>query len=167
MVYRLLGKFSNLTPTERDDLVQDVFLLLIDRGIRQFRGSTEYEFIGYIRMIAQNEAKSHLRRHGRRFELQLLDQESDEDNERPAIDPVADRSSDPEETTLDAENRRALLGCIKGIPEIDQEIFWMRQREDSYEGISRMLKLPIGTIASKFHRAKSAIEDCLRAAGIL
>jgi len=167
LVYRLLGKFSSLTPNEREDLTQDVFLLLLDRGVRQFRGSTAYEFAAYIRMITQNEAKSHLRRHGRRFELQVLDQERDEDEDRPVIDPAADRSSDPEEMTLDAENRRALLGCIQNIPEIDQEIFWMRQREDSYQEISRMLNLPTGTIASKFHRAKSSIEECLRRAGIL
>jgi RNA polymerase sigma factor (sigma-70 family) len=167
LVYRMLGKFSSLSPSEREDLTQDVFLLLLDRGIRQFHGSTPYEFAAYIRMITQNEAKSHLRRHGRRFELNVLDQESDDEDDRPAIDPAAGRSSDPEEMTLDAENRRALLGCIQTIPEVDQEIFWMRQREDSYDEISQMLGLPTGTIASKFHRAKASIEDCLKRAGVL
>jgi DNA-directed RNA polymerase specialized sigma24 family protein len=42
----------------------------------------------------------------------------------------------------------------------------MRERGLGYKCITRALSLPQGTIASKYHRAKEAIAECLKRSGI-
>jgi DNA-directed RNA polymerase specialized sigma24 family protein len=43
----------------------------------------------------------------------------------------------------------------------------MRERGCAYQEITALLDLPQGTVASKYHRAKAKIEECLKKAGIL
>ena len=42
----------------------------------------------------------------------------------------------------------------------------MRERGLAYKEITETLGLPHGTVASKYHRAKEALADCLEKAGI-
>src|SRR5713226_550042 len=83
LVWGILGKFASLSPSEKEDLFQDVFVVLLDRGLRSFRGSTVHEFRSYLKTITENEAKSCLRRHGRRFEVldPFLSSEREEEEE--------------------------------------------------------------------------------------
>lgn len=86
LVWRILGKFDNLTGTEKEDLSHDVFVILLDKGLQAFRGTTVYEFRAYLEMIAVNEAKSYLRRHGRRLEILdpfLVGEQADEESPLP------------------------------------------------------------------------------------
>jgi DNA-directed RNA polymerase specialized sigma24 family protein len=68
--------------------------------------------------------------------------------------------------TISLEIRTKLSSCIQQILQIDQEIFWMRERGLAYKEITETLRLPQGTVASKYHRAKEALADCLEKAGI-
>ena len=88
LVWSILGKFDNLSEAEREDLLQDVFVILLDRGLQRFRGSSAHEFRAYMKTITENEAKSYLRRHGRRFEVLdpfLPDEEDEERNPGPSL----------------------------------------------------------------------------------
>ena len=69
LVWGLLKRFANLTAEERRDLSQDVFVVLMNGALQQFRGSTDHEFRSYLRTITDNEAKGYLRKHSRRFEI--------------------------------------------------------------------------------------------------
>ena len=69
LVWRILKKFSTLSPAEREDLSQDVFVILLTRGLQSFRGSTDHEFHWYVKTITENETKSYLRKRGRRLEV--------------------------------------------------------------------------------------------------
>src|SRR5438034_11659333 len=68
LVWRILGKFANLSRAEKQDLSQDVFVILLDKSLQAFRGSTVHEFRSYLKIITANEAKSYLRRQGRHLE---------------------------------------------------------------------------------------------------
>ena len=60
-----------------------------------------------------------------------------------------------------------LLHCLRALPAVDQRVFWLRERGRSYQEIGQTLHLNEGTIASKYHRTKEKIADCLQQAGIL
>ena len=170
LLSRILSRVQNLRHEEREELLQDVFLSLFDHALGDFHGSTEHEFRAYLRSIAENKAKSLLRRHSRRFEIAGLLQPTDEyPVDGRSADPYdpADPTPGPEQNTLAQEALEQLQGCLAAIPLVDQEIFWMRQRGAPYAEIRKTLGLRMGTVASKFNRTKAKIEACLRAAGIL
>ncbi len=164
LISGILLKFHDLEPAEREDLQQEVLLTLFDHGLREFRGSTDHEFRYYLKTIVENKAKSLLRLHSRRFEKSGVFASTEEEGTE-AFDPP-DQSYGPEETAIARDVLKKIRGCMSDIPLIDQEIFWMRQRDISYADIRKPLGLPMGTVATKFRRAMAKIEDCLRAAGI-
>jgi hypothetical protein len=74
-----------------------------------------------------------------------------------SFESFTDPSPGPEEQAIILEIRTKLSGCIRQILQIDQEIFWMRERGLAYKEITETLGLPHGTVASKYHRAKEAL----------
>jgi RNA polymerase sigma factor (sigma-70 family) len=169
LVWRLLGKFDNLTRTEKEDLSHAVFVILLDKGLKSFRGTTVHEFRAYLKMITVNEAKSYLRRHGRRLEILdpflIGDEEEGESPSAGSFLPAPNPG--PEEQTARQERLRGVLRCIQELPVLDQEIFWLEARGHSYKEMTAMLRIPQGTVASKYYRAKAKIEECPRKAGFL
>lgn len=169
LVWALLGKFATLSLSEKEDLFQDVLVVLLDKGLKSFRGSTTHEFRSYLKIITANEAKSYLRRHGRRFEVLdpfLLTDEA-EGETLSSSDHTVDPAPGPEELVAQQEVWQRVRLCLQDILPLDQEIFWMRERGRSYAEIMKDLDLRPGTVASKYHRAKTKIEECLKKAGIL
>ena len=164
LIWRLLLRFRNLEREALDDLFQDIFTILLNGGLKSFRGSSEHEFRAYLRIIVQNEAKSCLRKHGRK--LEVFEQATDPSDENELLGEFADSSPGTEEQAINLELRAKLDGCIQQIELIDQEIFWMRERGVSYKEITETLGLPQGTVASKYYRAKEALSDCLKRAGV-
>jgi RNA polymerase sigma-70 factor, ECF subfamily len=170
VVWGTLRKFTSLSEQERRDLFQDVFVVLLDRGLSSFRGSSDHEFRWYLRAIAQNEARSLLRRHGRRFETLdplLLDVGADERSPDARVWQPVDPSPGPEEVAVESQALRSSQKCFEELSVTDQQLFWMRTRGWSYEDIATCLVVPMGTVASKYHRAKVKLEECLRRAGIV
>jgi RNA polymerase sigma factor (sigma-70 family) len=170
LVWRVLRTFRGLEPEIQEDLFQDVFAVLLKGGLESFRGSTEHEFRWYLKTIAQNEAKSCLRRHGRRFEVfDSIGPQKDQGTNAASVAvnfDFADTSPGPEDLVGQQEIRAKLDNCIGQIPRVDQEIFWMREKGLDYKHITQALGLAQGTVASKYHRTKEAIGDCLRKVGI-
>lgn len=164
LVWRILKNFSNLSPTEREDLSQDVFILLLTRGLQSFRGSTDHEFRWYVKTITENEAKSYLRKRDRRLEVPdplLSDEEGDE-----ATLPQPDPAPRPEDIVAGQEELGKLRRCLQELSSTDQEIFWMRERGYSYQEIIERLGIPLGTVGVKYMRAKEKVAECLKKAGI-
>ena len=167
LIWRLLQKFRNLEREALDDLFQDVFTVLLNGGLRNFRGSSEHEFRSYLKTIAENEARSCLRKHGRKFEVFEQPTDAGEGGDLlGSFEGFTDSSPGPEEQAISLEIRTKLSGCIQQILQTDQEIFWMRERGLAYKEITETLGLPHGTVASKYYRAKKALADCLEKAGI-
>jgi RNA polymerase sigma factor (sigma-70 family) len=55
---------------------------------------------------------------------------------------------------------RALSHCFQELSLLDQQVFMLRAvREESYQDITKILSLPQGTVASKYHRAKDKIKE--------
>ena len=169
LVWGLLLKFDNLNRAEREDFFQDVFVILLDRGLQHFRGSTVPEFRMYLKTILVNEAKGYLLRHGRRFEVSdsFLASEGEEEESPSPASFLADPMREPEDLVAGQELLRGLRRCLQDIPALDQEIFWMRERGCSYQEIAKALGLAQGTVVSKYHHAKTKLEERLRRTKIL
>ncbi len=61
----------------------------------------------------------------------------------------------------------ALSQCVQELSLLDQQVFMMRAvREESYENMTKVLKLPQGTVATKYHRTKEKLKACLEKQGI-
>ncbi len=169
LVWRLLRKFRNIERETLDDLFQDVFAVLLKGGLESFRGSSEHEFRSYLKTITENEARNCLRRHGRKLEVfeQPASVEDEGGPDTSFAASLADPSPGPEDLAISQDIRMKLNGCIQQISLVDQEIFWMREKGFDYKEIRETLELPHGTVASKYYRAKEAIGECLKRAGLI
>ncbi len=155
LLWRILARFRTLSRAEREDLVQDVYVTLLDRGIAGFSGTTEHEWRAYLRRIAVNAAISRLRHEQLDPGLESWLVRSEDD--------AAD--DDPAGTAERDQVFASLASCMQALDALDHQIFWMRMREHSYEEIVAAVGIPQGTVASKFHRAQQKVVDCVRAAG--
>ena len=79
----------------------------------------------------------------------------------------ADPSRSPDEEAEWKEVLEVLHRCFQALSLLDQQVFMMRAvREDSYQDITGVLDLPLGTVASKYNRAKEKIKECLEKQGV-
>src|SRR5208337_5572132 len=58
----MLGRrLGDLSVDEKEDIIQNTFSKLLKGGLKNFRGSTMYEFLAYFRRIVLNEALTYLK----------------------------------------------------------------------------------------------------------
>lgn len=84
-----------------------------------------------------------------------------------SLNEAADPTLGPAQQAEEKEVLVALHRCFQELSLLDQQVFMMRAvREDSYQEITQILQLPQGTVATKYHRAKEKIKECLKKQGI-
>jgi len=152
-VYRIIGD-----PAFSEDILQETF-------IRVWSNRDSYrevaKFSTWIYTIAGNLAKSELRRHKIRRWFSLSGSSSYDEEERPLE--IADEEADPhrdlERTTI---KKRVDEEIIK-LPLVFKEVIILRDvQELSYEEISEILKIPLGTVKSRVNRARLRLQKRLR-----
>ncbi len=138
------------------DVAQDTFLKIY-RSISSFRG--DCRFTSWIYRIASNTAKDYLRSQSLRKTDSLYETDEDGD-ERPIAIPDSDTDLTPE-GALDKKTKiEAVRSAISSLPDKYRDIVVLRDMEGrSYEEISEMLSLEIGTVKSRLNRARQAIKD--------
>ena len=141
---RMLGN-----PAEAEDVAQDVFLRA-HRALPGFRG--EAKLSTWLYAIASRLCLTRLGSGVRR-----LTQYGDETLTRLAdgqVDPVAE-----------VERSEVEIALHRAIAELDEDrriVVVLRDLEGlSYEEIAQALKLPVGTVRSRLHRARSDLKDKL------
>lgn len=146
-------------PSAADDLLQEVFLRLWTRA-EQWQGSGA--LCGWLLRIATNLALNHLRstRRRRQRPLELASQpEGDEDDTELTpgwmIDAACPR---PDEIVEQAEQRAALRVLIDELPEHHREVLRMvHEAEMEIRAVASRLDLPLGTVKSRLHYARSSL----------
>lgn len=79
---------------------------------------------------------------------------------------VVTRSADPEQDAVRNERARQVWAAIGALSPPYREILALRDFHDlAYEEIAEVLDVPIGTVMSRLHRARSALRERLRAEG--
>ena len=144
------------------DLSQEAFIRVYQNADR-YRG--EYQFSTWLYRIATNLAIDEMRRRerkGRFFFHNVLNWFQEEGQTYP----LPDVRHCPE-TDLDrTEMLKSLQRAIDSLPKKYRLTFVLREvQELSYEEISRILKISLGTVKSRVHRAKMMLRE--RLSGVL
>ena len=140
-----------------EDLAQETFVKVLN-AIDSYR--PEHKFSSWIFKIANNAAIDHLRRR----ELDTLSLEGARDATTPErAEATALQISDKGESALDEMEARELGGAIERAisklrPEYQSCILLRHVEDRSYEEISEILGLPLGTVKTYIHRARAELQ---------
>lgn len=160
----ILSKYNNVDEFSKDDIIQNSFIKLLKSGFERFRGNGQgirYQFLNYFKIIIQNEAISHINYFKKIGNLTT----SDDIKGNITIDCI--KAKEDIEKNLDFKEIINIVSNILENYEMeDKELFWLMIDGFSYKEISEILKIPMGTIASKYSRIKSYLKEKLNEKGI-
>ncbi len=140
---------------DAEDVVQETFL-------RVFKKKNLYrsiaKFSTWIYTIASNLAKTELRRRRRRRILSLSQMGyEDKDYELP------DHFSSPDKTIERKTKEQIIRKEIEALPVKFKEVVVLRDiQEFSYEEISQILNIPLGTVKSRVNRGRLRLQKQLQ-----
>jgi len=154
-VYRMLDDYDRAV-----DLAQETFLRVYTSAERY---QATYSFSTYIYRIAHNLAISELRQRKRRKLMQFPMFFSDKDNDEVEIEIEDQRQVLADDSMIVAEQREAVSKAIASLPEKYRAALVLCDIEEkSYEEISEVLDLPVGTVKSRINRARNLLKDKLK-----
>ncbi|MBT4945190.1 MAG: sigma-70 family RNA polymerase sigma factor, partial [Candidatus Marinimicrobia bacterium] len=148
-VYRFLHDM-----TDAEDMVQETFLKVY-KNKHAYREIAK--FSTWIYTIAGNLARSELRKRKRRktYTMSAL---SFDDNEFTPVDP----GKDTEGIVFNSYAGEEIMKAIYALPEPFKTIIILRDiQELSYEDISTILDIPMGTVKSRVNRARLKLQETL------
>lgn len=140
----------------REDAEDAVQTALLDafRNLNGFHGRSR--FSSWLTRIALNAALMRLRVSRRKRESSL-DDVTDTDEPRPRFQ-IAETRLNPEQEYLSKERRVLLQKGLKKLRPLDFEILHLRGVQQlSAKETARILKLPVNTIKSRLHRARTKL----------
>ena len=147
-VYRLVGDYESAL-----DLTQEVFIKVYN-SLRRYR--SEFKFSTWIYKIAHNSAVDHLRRYSTRATSALTGEFDGEQYELP----LESRRLSPEQESERAERRAEIEQVVRSLPLAYRELVLLRHAHDmSYEEISEVMGLPLGTVKNRLFRAREAMRQ--------
>jgi RNA polymerase sigma-70 factor, ECF subfamily len=148
-VYRFIGDL-----VEAEDIVQDTFY-------RVYKNKHYYKevakFSTWIYTIASNLAKTELRRRRRkRFFSINRDTQHEKEVELPDLD------KDPEVEANTILTEKIIQKAIGNLPPKFRQVIVLRDVQGfSYEEISSIIKVPLGTVKSRVNRARLRLQQDL------
>lgn len=136
---------------EAEDVVQDAFVLALTR-LESFKGNSQ--FYTWLYRIAHNTAITRLRRKKPTVSLQ--------GTEASLKFNLPDSGPAPEDRMVRKEAAAQVMEALGRLSEGHRSILVMREMDGlDYEAISEILDLPIGTVRSRLHRARSQLKEQL------
>ena len=141
-----------------EDLVQEAFIR-VHRHLHRFDPSKK--FSTWLYTIASNLAKNELRNRSRSplVLYQSLRPQGD-DPARPLQ--FEDSSTRPDDMYTGRQLRQLVGATVASLPSHHRQVFVMRELEGrSYEEISALLGINLGTVKSRLNRARHAFAECI------
>lgn len=150
LVYNLALRMSG-DPGEAQDLSQEIFLRVY-RGLARFRGRSSLKT--WIYRIGINQCRSRLGR--RRLHLVSLTAADGQDLD------LTDPQRDPEQVALAGDAGRLLAVALPKMDRVFREAVVLRDLEGlSYQEVSGVLRIPIGTVRSRIARGREQLRRIL------
>ena len=147
----------DLSPQEKEDIIQNTFSKLLKGGLKNFRGSTRYEFLAYLKQIVLNEARTYLRsERDWRGRLSL-----DQDRDRDRLE-SAEETTDvggPYAGTKRDEQMQIINMVLEGAPLETRQVLLMKMEGYKDREIADILGISLGTVASRYARVKERIKE--------
>ena len=146
---------------EANDITQETFLSAV-RGIGGFRGDSELKT--WLIRIAINHSRNRFRWFKRRRRDRTVSLEAPIGEGRATeIDLIRDTREDPEQATLGRERESAIARELRGLPGAFREAVILCDVEGySYEEVSSILGVGLGTVKSRIARGRSILRHRLR-----
>jgi len=147
--YRFIGDL-----VEAEDIVQETFY-------RVFKNKHYYKevakFSTWIYTIAGNLAKTELRRRKRR-KIFSIHKETPMEKELE----IPDLRTDPEKEVNTIVTEKLIQKAISNLPKKFRQVIVLRDIQGfSYEEISSIIKVPLGTVKSRVNRARLKLQEDL------
>lgn len=156
LVYTIMIKMVR-NPQEAEDLTQEAFIKAF-KSLASF--NEEFAFSTWLMKIATNNCIDFLRK--RKLQTHSIHEPIRYKDEKIEID-IQDSGPTPEKYLLQNERRKALERAIEGLPERYRYVILLRHKEEkSYEEISEILNLPLGTVKAQIFRAREMLNKTLR-----
>ncbi|HXW18125.1 MAG TPA: sigma-70 family RNA polymerase sigma factor, partial [Candidatus Acidoferrales bacterium] len=155
-VYNLIyGILSD--AADASDVTQEVFLRAF-RGIGGFRRGSSLKT--WLYRISVREALNH-RRWCWRHHRNQISIDDDANGTAPALDP-ADLDATPFEKLATREEQAAVRRALESVPEVFRSAVILRDLEGlSYEEVSEVLDVSVGTVKSRILRGRRALRELL------
>ncbi len=151
LVLRMVGN-----PEDALDLSQEAFLNAW-KGLGSFKGDSS--FATWLYRLASNACLDFLRSKKRRQDTLGAPLSLDDEEAAP---PPADNRHQPQEQLERKERTRALYRALHALPDHHRQILVMRELSGlSYQEISDILELDMGTVKSRLTRARLALKKFL------
>jgi RNA polymerase sigma-70 factor (ECF subfamily) len=142
LLYRMLGDYDDAA-----EVSQEAFLSAY-RSIKSFRGDAS--FSTWLYRIAVNHANTR-RKSAVLWQQRVARMES--------MEPADDGGLDPADALEQTEMREHVQAALNSLEADDATIILLRDLQDvPYETLADMLKIPIGTVKSRLHRARRALK---------
>ena len=158
IAFRITGNYEDAC-----EIVQDAFVAVY-RGISSFR--RDAKFSTWLTTITVNLARNRLKQiQGKRMHEKFsLGNPLPTADGGMTLDPPA--NDPPVHEILEARDMQSKVeDCINVLEPDFKEVLVLRDMQDfSYEEISVILKVQIGTVKSRLFRARQAVKDCLKRA---
>lgn len=155
-VFHIIYKIVS-DPEESSDLVQETFMKAFV-SLASF--NPQYRFSTWLYKIAANCAIDYLRKKKR--DTVSLDEPVKTKDEEFEVE-IPDWSKNPEAEWVAKEKALSIEEAIQSLPKQFREVIIYRHSEDkSYEEISEILKIPVGTVKARIFRARELLKKKLK-----
>ncbi len=158
LVYRMVAD-----PTDAADTTQDVFLKVF-RGMKNFHGESSLKT--WIYRIALHEAANRKRwwfRHkAHEAPIEPIDSSEGAKGDRAMQQALTDQNDSPFENVAHLEVQRRVEAELRRMPEPYRTTLILRDLEEmSYEEITEVLEVSLGTVKSRLTRGRRILKDRL------
>jgi len=154
LIYRYVGEYN-----EAHDVLQQVWLQLYLSLPKLY---PNVQLKPWLLTVAHNRSLDVLRR--RRFLSFSEVEKGNEEDETAFLNTIPDTSLTPEELVEQRDLQQAIQRAIQTLPGTYRTVVLLYYREQmSYAEIGRVLKMPVSTVKTRFHRAKPFLRDVLTA----
>ncbi len=155
-LYNLLFRMVH-NKMEAEDLVQEAFIKAFG-ALATF--NDEYAFSTWLFKIAINNCIDHFRK--KRLKTFSLDKPIDAKDGEIRRE-LPDASYQPDNTLLSKEKEQLIEEAIQNLPEKYRISIILRHTEEkSYEEISQILNIPLGTVKARIFRAREMLKKQLK-----
>jgi RNA polymerase sigma-W factor len=146
---------------EARDLAQDVFIKVF-RMLDRYNPT--YAFSSWLFKITANLCIDAIRK--KRVTVHSIDEPVEQEGGTMTRQYEA-AVRNPEETVIDREHGAMIAKAVEKLPEHYRIIILLRHQEQlAYEEIAEVLRIPLGTVKARIHRAREMLKVRLRRMGV-
>ena len=143
---------------DAEDAVQDAFL----RAYKAFAGYHGGSEKAWLMTIVRNACLTRLRRRAEAEKVVLLDEVMREVEDTSADIVPASLNSRPDTELLAKIERARVQAALRRLPQSLREVVVLREFEElSYQEISEVVAVPVGTVMSRLSRARAQLKTLL------